>query len=126
MIALVMAAALVGVDRPIVTGADYLEACGGRDPRQSAACRAYFSGALATAQIFHARSAAEADAPANFICPDHPDVDMQDASVSMILAEPGYLTRPAALGILAGLLDTYPCDPVPAPSEADTEPDEAL
>ncbi len=121
MLALVFAAALVGVDSPIVTGADYLQACQGRDPRQAVACRAYFDGVVGTAQAFHEQSFPEAGGASTFICPDDPSVDMENASLSVILADPATLTRPAALGVLAGLLKTYPCS---EPEAAANSPDD--
>lgn len=121
MLILVLAAALAGVDSPIVTGADYLQACQGRDPRQAVACRAYFDGVVGTAQAFHEQSFPEAGRASTFICPDDPSVNMQDASLSVILADPANLTRPAALGVLAGLLKTYPC---PEPEAAANDPDD--
>jgi len=119
MLGFALAAALVGVGSPIVTGADYLAACQGRDPRQKVACRAYFDGVVGTAQAFHAQSFLEAGGASTFICPDDPSVNMENASLSVILADPANLTRPAALGVLAGLLKTYPC---PEPEGAANDP----
>ena len=109
MLALLFAAVLAGVDSPIATGADYLQTCQGQDPRQAAACRAFFDGVVGTAQAFHEQSVPEAGGASTFICPDDPGVDMENASLSVILADPANLSRPGALGVLAGLLQTYPC-----------------
>jgi hypothetical protein len=125
MLALVLAAALAGVDTPIVTGADYLAACEGQEPRQKVACLAYFTGVVGTAQVFHEQSSLDsAEAARSFICPDDPRVDMEPASLSRIRSDPSYLRRSAALGVLAGLLDTYPCPapaPMPEPDDGDLE-----
>ena len=116
MIALLFAAALVGVDKPIDSGADYLQACEGKDPRQRAACTGYFSGVVATAEAFHAQSAqaaGEVDSP--FICAAEDGQDEREASLSVIRRDDGMRQVSAVVGILSGLLEAYPCSDSAAP-----------
>jgi hypothetical protein len=125
MIALVLAAALAGVDRPIVSGADYLATCEGDDIRQAVACRAYLDGVVTTAQAFHASSQQSTGEPETaFICPGDSTVNMQEAALSLILADPSYKARPAAVGILGGLLDAYPCEPLADSEDRGEDPDQ--
>jgi hypothetical protein len=120
MIALLFAAALIGVDRPIVSGADFLEACAGGDSRQQIACTAYFSAVVATADAFHAQSfRGTEEGEHSFICPA-PGTDVEAAALSAIQQDPDSVVGPAPLGILSGLLDAFPCDgPAPEPAEPD-------
>jgi hypothetical protein len=118
MIALLFAAALVGVDRPIVSGSDFLAACVSKDNRQQIACTAYFSAVAATADAFHGQTFRGTEqGEHSFICPG-PGADVETAALSAIQADPNSAAQPAPLGILSGLLDAFPCDqPAPEPVE---------
>jgi hypothetical protein len=118
---LAAAAALVGVDRPIVSGADYAQACQGLDARQQAACMSYLAAVIATADAFHADSLRQMGRPVgettSFMCPTEGFEGVQLHSLTAIAAQPELAASPAALGILSGLLDAYPC------TEEPSEPD---
>ena len=107
MLAFLFAASLVGIDRPIISGADFLAACTSRDSRQLIACTAYFTGVVATAAAFRAQSSAASEEQ-SFICPG-PEANPEGASVEGIQNDPSLASQPATLGILKSLLDAFPC-----------------